>query len=507
MIIFSKNHFNKKGVRFFSFLLCLLFLFLSSGCNRNAAREFPVFEPVHPVTEESSEEEPEIDEPEGEKERPVLTVALPVSEEVMEKLVLLYTMKMGNFSGGYQSFLDDELEAFIEPLFSVTLFSTPDMGLPAETLLTQAHAGVSLPDIFYSETIDSLQKENLLLPLDSYLAGNPLFLSSQMFTPSLEACRVGKDLLGIPFRGSAKLLYLDGEILENAGLSEVPYLLDLNGFSSISEMVAYAPFAESQEEDGQTELSFAEDAVENWVIPFSDSSELLSFLPAAYTSQPGWFTHKAGRFHFQDRAFLDSVSFLRTYRQSLYSIDTFSEEQMEFLFPTGAPELSSHVAMWIGNSSDLNIYTRNGTRKISLSQIPSPVSGQETPPAVRVYPLCVSEKTAYPELSASFAAFLALDKDALLLQKDASEKPLFPLSSSEEVWDAFFEKSPHSTVWDLLRTKMIHAYYDPITSNQNLREKIDDLIFMYKELLLSKETELDLAIGELTEGEKAWISG
>ena len=470
---FSKAGKMKRKRRYIAFFFSLIF-FTLLGCRRQTTDEFPVFTENLSVTSAATENTFET-APGESVSLPRLSAALPITQEIMDQLIRLYSAKQLSSSHSNSSVdLDGVQIENQEPLFAVDVIPVPETGATVEDILLWPKSSMTIPDIIYAEKISDLVTGNILLPLDMYLADNSLFLSTRMYTSSLEPCRVRSTLYGIPFRGAARVLFLDTEIIENAGIAEVPYLLDINGFTLISERVASLPSEETPPEQ--------------WVLPLYDAGDLLALLPSSFSQQAGWFTYRENRFHFDSPSFMDSISFLREYRQAGNTAEAMTDEQRSMLFAETDPRFSGHVAMWVGRMDELDEYSRNGTRKISFSQIPSATYGETTPPAVTVFPLCISAETNYPDLAASFASFLALDEDALLLQNESFTQPLFPLVTSEKVWASLYDDdTTPKSLWASLRTGLQSAYFDPETGPKKLSEKIDGLIAENKSILLDSE--------------------
>lgn len=464
----KKNLHNNAVYIFTVFLFMIIPLFATTGCNKNTQRELPSFATASASDPQNTIAGASVPAMQGATPLPRLKVASPISQETMDQLVLLYSEKMSVAAMGAGNEDDDSSNpTTVVPILEVLVVETPDDGAN-DLMIWDWIQTDAMPDIAYVSQLEDLNDNGAILPLDSYLADDPLFSPVEIFSKSLDVCRSNFQLYGIPFRGSAEVLYMDREILEAAEIYDVPYILDMEGFLSISQVLAdvYPP------EQGQAAT-----------VPFYDAAELLPFLPNANSPDSGWFTYRDDMFHFGDESFQESASLLRSYVDAGFSYKAlyrgFPEDVSE-----EDPRLSGSVAMWSGETKEWELYSKNGERDLFMTKIPSS-SGSRQPTAVTVYPLCVSANTSHPGTAASFAAFLALDPDAVSLQKDSIESLLFPFIASEDVWQTMYEEGAGAGMWKTHLEEMPHSYYSPSTSQRQVYEQMNALIFQAGETILN----------------------
>jgi hypothetical protein len=246
-------------------------------------------------------------------------------------------------------------------------------------------------------------------------------------------------------------------------------------------------------------LSGKDTPLEQQSFAFYYASDLVPFLPTSFSNTAGWFMYNGSTFDFTASAFSDSVNFLRSYVKSGYSVESLSAEDQHTAFSSLDPRLSSRVAMWVGNSSDVSHWTLNQAYTLSIAQIPSVDSDKKSRLALTVYPLCISSKSKNPQLACDFASFIALDEDAILLSARLEKLDgLLPVVSSNAVWESVCLPQTFGEELLLLHDKVSDAYYVPVTNHEKDYLYAQQLLSTYKVMILDETSDLPTLISSLT---------
>jgi len=479
-----------RTLRLFAFFAALaVSSTMISGCAAASDNPFPkVTQPENQevTTSTSSETDPVAATSASYPDGTVLKIAAPISNSTARYLAKLYEAKKSGAWISTDSGASVTLAALdrIDPDFNVEVLQTPSTGATEDTIAQWEESGF-VPDIIYTEALSSLYEKGDILSLSDYAASNPLFLPTRIYKPMLNACSAGDELYGVPYAASAQILYVNMNVLSEAGVDSVPFDLDLDTLKSMSEAVRSL----STEETPLEEKSFA----------FYKASDLLAFLPSAYDAAAGWFMYNGSSFDFGSVSFADAVSYLRSYVQAGYSVDSLTAEEHAAAFSTLDPRLSKRVAMWVGSTAEVSLWSVNRAYKLSISQIPSSGSETESKLALTVYPLCISSSSLTPQLACDFAAFMALDEDAILLTNRLENiEGILPVVSSTPVWEAVCLQQTFGEELLLLQDKVPTAYYNPITNHIKDSQFIEQLLTDYSALLLDDTVDLQTVISSLS---------
>lgn len=471
------------------FLLPLLCCAILSGCSLSSDTPFPkVTQPQATQTSDTSSPtgEPSVTPSASSSGATVLRVAAPLSNTTIQYLLKLYALKSSGpleegVTGANISL--DTLDA-VDPPFTVELLQTPSTGATEDTIEQWNQNGI-VPDIIYTNSLSSLCKNGEILPLNDYIAGNPLYLPSRIYLNMLqEACSLDSRIYGIPYASSAEVLYVNNDVLAQAGIDSLPFNLDLDTLMSVSASVKNM----YPETTALQEKAFA----------FYKPSELLPFLPSAYEGNSSWFVFNGSSFDFSSAAFGSAVNFLRSYDAAGYSVESLSAEDQAAAFSTLDPRLSGRVGMWVG-STDENVLWSNTAWTISIAQLPAENAQEESPLALTVYPLCISSATDSPQLASDFASFVALDEDAVLLASRLEQSDgLLPVISSDSVWESVVKPQPFGDNLMLLKSRMPDAYYNPVTNHEPESILIQQMLHEYEPEILDDTIDLQTLINLLS---------
>ena len=416
----------------------------------------------------------------------VLKVAAPFSNMTAQYLAKLYTAKETGDWSSQESGSTVTLERLdtVKPAFNVEIIQTPSTGATQNTIEQWKKNGF-VPDIIYTDTLASLKENKAILPLSEYAASNPLFLATRLYMPMLESCSIDDELYGIPYSAAAEILYVNMNLLNEAGINAVPFNLDLDAMTAMSESVRNM----TPEGTPLNKQNFA----------FYKPSELISFLPSSFSDTADWFMFDGKSFDFTASSFTSAINYLRSYVSAGYSVEGLTSQDQREAFTSLDPRLSTRVAMWAGSSAEVTRWSINHAYALSIAQIPAADSETDSRLALTVYPLCVSSASQAPQLACDFASFIALDEDAILLSARLENLDgLLPVVSSTTVWESVCLQQTFGEELLLLQDKVPDAYYNPVTNHKSEYMLAQQLLNEYRTSLLDETQDLQVLISSLT---------
>jgi len=471
------------------FIVLILISSVLAGCSSNSDNYFPKV--TQPKTENSSSSAgttptPSVTPGETSNGSNTLKVAAPISNTTAQYLAKLYTAKKSGEWNAQDngSTVSLELLAAVKPAFSVEILQTPTTGATEGTISQWKESGF-VPDIIYTNALSSLAANGDILPLTDYAASNPLFLPTRIYSPMLYSCSMSNELYGIPYSASAQILYVNMDVLNAAGVDSVPFDLDLGTMKTISESVR--------------NMTTKDTPLELQTFAFYKASDLIPFLPSSFSNNAGWFMFNGTVFDFYAGSFTDAVMYLRSYVKSGYSVESLTAEDQQKAFSSLDPRLSKRVAMWVGTTAEVSLWSINHAYTLSIAQIPAESTDKESQLALTVYPMCISSQSKSPQLACDFAAFIALDEDAILLSARLENMDgLLPVVSSNAVWEAVCLQQTFGEELLLLQNKVPDAYYNPVTNHKQEYQLSQQLLSEYRTQLLDETADLQTITNSLS---------
>lgn len=452
-------------LRFLSVIIVSSMLFSFSAC-RQKKLEFP--------TIPSSSTETQITVPDSSDSNayttpPTITIATPLSLETCQYLAKLSVAKAEGMLGEGITGTNVSLELLdaIDLPFVIEVYQTSMTGASASAIESW-NSSSSMPDIFVTDTYDSAITEGYCEPLNNWLADNSLLSANNIYPSMVSQLYYDDSLMGIPYTSSVDLLYINLEVLSAAGINSVDFIQDM---SSLSQLLA------------TMQEGFA--TLDSDYLPYYRASELLSLLPAS-TQGADYISMLDHEALSENQSFIDSLLYLRSWYNNEYCFESLSEEEKEELFATSDPRLSRKVGIWVDHSSEMLRYDNNMPNTLSFAQLPSATSGELSTPVLTVYPICVSSQSESKAIASDFAAFMALDEDALLLRaRLENEEGFLPVVSFPSVWIASMAAQKYGTYLSQYESVMNQAVYSPhVISEDTYNEEMDEQLHYGTDLIL-----------------------
>ena len=456
-------------------LFLCIFLFGMASCSSEKSI-FPTI-PQNPGNNNPTAESTDITETTRDQARVAIRLAAPLSDETVMYLSQLYTAKRNNMLGvgiTGQTVSIDFLDT-IESDISVELLTTSSTGVNLSSYMTWSESG-TIPDIILTDSMSDLIESGYLIPLEDYLAGNTLLSPANVYHDMVTQCYSMGQQYGIPFSASVSVIFVNNEILNAAGIV-LPYEADMNAVLDASSVV-YS-------------LNEKQDEADTFIIPIYSGIDLMPYLPSVFDSKVGFMAERMGKIDLDSDGIMESIRFLREFDSSFF-VESMTPEDRDAVFGTFDPITSKRVAMWIGQSDEVSRWANYMPYTLGITQIPSLKSGMLTRPALTVFPLCISSQSEYPYESADFAAFVALDPDAILLrQRLEKHEGFIPVVKSPEVWNYTFSDAKYCGSFYKYKDIMSEAYYCPFVSDVDFDEHSQLFLNRYANPIMDDTVDMD----------------
>ncbi len=400
-----------------------------------------------------------------------LKVALPLSEECLQYLALLYAGEQSHLfqdisnSNGYTVSLD-VLKAYVPP-FKVTSVQTTATGFTAETLETLALSN-NLPDIMLIKS-----SEEPLINTFSMAKFNNAFLDESLaktfIYPDMIQNELNQDTLqAIPYYASVKMLYANASLLideKNISILPSENRIPFETVKILAKQIT---------------------RTDKGIYGFMGLKELLAFYPMTLDSEACSYMWNGSRFNYNEEAFQNSIADIRTLVVTGAVEEFLSESQETEKYGTNDPRAINKIGFWIDDSNLLqnwNALTGSVIRRFPLQ------SAEQITVPLTVYSVVVNVNSPQVEEAMKFAAYLALDRDALLFRSRYEDPDGFiPPIRDQQVWERLVKtqiqgEELFSLFAEMDRSKSVAANQDYFveTTYQSLYIKyFNDILFSRK---------------------------
>ncbi len=385
--------------------LVLLFLFVSAellcGCSK-VETDFPEFsadESTASVIIDSLDTEVAVIEEHMQDAVPHISVALPYSSKTLSRLAKLFYLKnndlLGNSINGGNIALD-YLDAVDVPFIIDSIKISPT-GANVSTVSDWSNNG-GIPDIFLTNDLSGVYEAGFASPLNDFLYDNSL-ISNGFSTEAFYECSFDSLIYGIPCGFSFELLFanidfIPDKYIENYAIESMSFVNILSDISRLDEMLR--------------EIRSNYPDVENeGIVPLRGAYELLAQ------------TNGISEFE------------LQTVKE-WYDTDLTSD----YDYNSNTDSVySRHAALWIADSSEIDMWCDYYPDKICFFRLPDIGNGYS--PLITLYPLCISSQSENKDFASEFAAFVAMDEDAQrLILRLENDNGIFPVIDSSSVWNS-----------------------------------------------------------------------
>ena len=426
-------------------------ILLSAASCKAKRSDFPTL--PEPTSDESiplslSEETGETDTDEEVK---TLSVALPYSPETVDYLYRLYYAKISGYWNDSLSGEDVDLDylASLESPMTPECIYVPNEGVSSDSL---ASWGDDLPDIFLTNDMKGVREKGLCLPLQDLLFDNELLDASSFYPASLRMLTFDGDVDALPYYCSVPLIYGNKDFIPASG--NLDFRCSLETFREYMD-----------------EISRSYDDV----VVFTKAYQLIPYIASAFDGKD-----VVGSYMLKDEYLTDKTSAQGALDAAADFVSGLYDRGLSANYTDDGtdPVYSRRCAMWIASSSDLELWSGYYPEKLYFSQVPVSETGDEVVPYLTLFPVCVSSKTDIPEEAGDFAAFLALDEDAILLADRLEHKIGFlPLSSSDDVWDRLKNDEKFGYIASVYENRMDEARFTFKVLDNPMYEKTELMLF------------------------------
>ncbi len=487
-------------------LLVVFSLFLT-GCTNKPDSEYPdvSFPEIIQETEGSTEPSQTMDS-DPDSDKPVIRIAAPISSDNAKLLALLFTAKRQGLlpEGETGATVSVSFLRTLEPEFYIESLQTPSTGATYDMTSRWIREDVS-PDIVFANSLSQFYRNGALLPLSDSLASSPYLSPDYIYTDMLSTCMYEDTLYAIPYSVSAEIIFWNKALLSTAGEDFLPFEISIpqieeitNRVLDLNDTLVNSENDEDNATSEETNPSGEDSLPDTRVYAFFEPSSLLMTLPNSFDPNSAWFLREENGFDFDSPVFRQVLTSLRELTSTPdFCVETLDEDTREEAFGMIDPRISGRVAAWCGNTQDI-LYWTSTMPEIDITRIPSKQNDGASPLALTVYPICVMSQTTSPKLASEFAAFLALDSDAILLTDRLENREGFlPVVNSDTVWRIVFENTDFGEDLVTCKALMPNAIYNPQTNEQEISNKMNALLLTYGAKLILPESDIDAVITEI----------
>ena len=172
-----------------------------------------------------------------------------------------------------------------------------------------------MPDIVYCESAADAALSNVL-NLNDLLYDNQLLTAKNVFIPTLENCRSGQILYGIPYYASLPVIYFNSNLLAQLQIQQPIDEWTWQDFLLFSDQAKQAMSAE------EPAVNFVTD----------NPTDLLKWLPSSFDANVGYAMWDGQSFRFDQPAFSSAAAWLHDYADAGYTmLNLTAEERLAFL--------------------------------------------------------------------------------------------------------------------------------------------------------------------------------
>lgn len=449
-----------------------------------------------------------------------LTVAGPWTAESLNNLRLLFLAKhSGALATTEGQLIGDtirisDLTRYEGPLRVELIPVAMDTGATAESIRVWKAAG-NLPDLMYVSQAGDLADSGSLLDLASYLADDDR-LSANVTYPSLLTANMSRQrLLAVPYLVSVPLVCFNQSLLNQYSIPSPAAQWTWSDCLDLCASLQAAFKSDGRRLNPADLQSLAAnpaaltEKLQQACFPLANPQALLQYWPACLDARIGLASWDGRHLNYDQPAFAAAVQSLQTVVKAGYSPLHLTTAQSAVAWTDSPLQNSGRIALWIDDSANLSAWQLQS--KIAFNFVPLPDFASDSPaqtgsqavsqattqptganqgqptdaqtsqttgqtttrPAgetvnqrllarrqpVVLRSLAVSSRTATPELAAEFAAFLALDPDALLLQARLQRfDGFYPSINNQMLWQMMVQGQQNGSQMMDLRSRLAYAY-------------------------------------------------
>ena len=381
-----------------------------------------------------------------------IKIAVPVSAECLRYLSLMYIGEssglfkdIDSFSNGLTVSLD-ALENFDAGL-NVVLQPVPSTGYSQQEMdiLTSSN---SLPDILFFNSSNRLSVYNFRPVIFEESIISDYFSPSIVFPAMIQNGLTSSRIQSLPYYASIKMLFADADVLVDA--TKVSLLpdsgpLDYTAIKTIAKKVTKADAG---------------------IYGFMGLSDLLAFFPMVLGISSNSYMWNGAQFHFESPHFIQGVDEIKSLIAGGSVLDSLTSSQKKAKYGDSDPRSLDKIGFWVDDSNRLESWKTLGVENVRRY----PFQGdKKIAVPLSVYSIAVNANASLLQDAQKLAAYIALDKDALLFR---SRYPIangfIPPIRDKEVWE--------SLVKPQLQGNELFSLYDKMDSAKSVTNLEENFI-------------------------------
>lgn len=355
-----------------------------------------------------------------------LTVALPYSQETINRLVKLFWGYRNGIFGDDTNMLAIDIDEIdnIDTPYVINAVLTADTGLSADAV-SRLVSSDELPDVFLTCDLPSVAAEGIAAPLDEY-GSDIVFDNEGIAVDAILDCKYEGSIYGYPLYQSIMILFGNADFFPQSGRMHF-----------LASMTEFRSFLTDVRDD------FSEDGI----VPFVSAARLIPYLEMSFDNDS------------DADAITESVEFI----DALYD-DSISFETAE---DGTDPCISRQAAMWMDSSASFEQWNSYYAGNLYYSLLPSSRENGEIFPYAGVYSLCVSEECIDKDFAAEFASFICFNRNAqMLLHLLEPHEGFLPVLASQQLWDVIKAQPGFGGYAAVLEQYMENAIYVPVPGSR-----------------------------------------
>ncbi|MCQ2482156.1 MAG: hypothetical protein MJ153_01540 [Clostridia bacterium] len=378
---------------------------------------------------------------------PHITVALPYSAKTLSRLAKLFYLKNNNMLGNAingSNIALDYLDAVNVPFIIDSIKISPT-GANVSTVSDWDNSG-GIPDVFLTNDLSGVKEAGFAAPLNDCLYDNSL-ISNCFSSEALYECGFDSLIYGIPYGFSFEIMFANLDFIpakykENYAIESMSFVSVLSDVDKLNEMMM----------DIRNDYP---DIENEGIVPLRSAYELLAQTNGI--SEP------------------ELQSIKEWYDTNLTS-DYDYNSSTDSVY-------SRHAAMWIADSSEIDMWCDYYPDKICFFRLPN--IGNEYKPLITLYPLCVSPQSENIEFASEFAAFVALDEDAQrLILRLENNMGIFPMIDSSNVWNSLTSDVVYGNIAGSIEEQLNSVVYSRNVIDNN---EYKDILSAARDVVNSEE--------------------
>lgn len=381
-----------------------------------------------------------------------LRIAVPVSDECLRYLSLMFVGEssglfkdIDSFSNGLTVSLS-LLETFNTGL-NVVLQPIPSTGFSQQEMDILSSSN-SMPDILFYNNSNRLSLGNFIPSTFSEAVINTYLSPSIIYPAMIQNGISNSKIQSLPYYASVKMMYANTEILVDAAkntLLPATGSLDFATLRNIAKKIT---------------------KTDTGIYGFMGLSDLLAYFPMTFDFLTNSYMWNGAQFVFDSPNFNKSIVEIKNLVISNSAVDSLNPTQKKAKYDNADPRALNKIGFWVDDSNRLESWNTLGIKNIKRY----PIQGEKSIAIpMSIYSIAVNSNSKLLPEAQQLAAYMALDKDALLFRSRYSNPNGFiPPIRDNDVWT--------NLVKPQLQGEELYSLYEKMDSSKSVTNMEENFI-------------------------------